>query len=208
MKRYELINELINRFGYKRYLEIGLDNGTCFASVNCHDKTSVDPAQGTYAHANPTYKLTSDTFFEYIAHRLPKFDIIFIDGLHHADQVERDIFNSLKRLNSGGSIVLHDCNPIQKNHQIIPRSAAPGAGPGNIWNGDTWKVVPKFRNENKTLGCLVIDSDHGLGWIHELIPVCDNYGYDISYESLDKNREKYLGLIDVSEFNNFMASLD
>ena len=199
MKRYELINKLISKFEYKRYLEIGLNNGECFKNIQCIDKTSIDPAQGFYFNSKPTYKMTSDTYFETVAHKLSLFDIVFIDGLHHSDQVEKDLYNSLKYLNPGGSVVLHDCNPIKKSQQIIPRSMAPGAGPGNIWNGDTWKVIPKFRNENKDFGCLVVDSDHGLGWIHESIPVCDNFSYDTSYESLEKNREKYLGLININE---------
>ena len=40
-----------------------------------------------------------------------RYDLVFVDGLHIADQVERDIVNSLAALAPGGMVVLHDCNP-------------------------------------------------------------------------------------------------
>ena len=92
MKRYEIINLLIVKNGYKSYLEIGLDNGLNFSKIKIDNKKSVDPALGQYSHAKPTYKLTSDDFFK---QNKDKYDIIFIDGLHHSEQVYRDIKNSL-----------------------------------------------------------------------------------------------------------------
>ena len=50
--------------------------------------------------------MTSD---EYFSKFKDKFDIIFIDGLHHYEQVKKDIFNSLEILNSNGIILMHDC---------------------------------------------------------------------------------------------------
>ncbi|MEN8250743.1 MAG: class I SAM-dependent methyltransferase [Bacteroidota bacterium] len=155
-KRHDLINMLIDHFLYKRYLEIGVDKSANFTSIRCESKTSVDPAEGLYAHAKPTYQITSDEFFRNVAPTLEKFDIIFIDGLHHHKQVNRDIENSLKYLNENGSIVLHDCNPAKEIHQSVPRKST-------LWNGDVWKSIVEFRNTNKELGCLVIDTDYGLG---------------------------------------------
>ena len=39
----------------------------------------------------------------YLNHCDEKFDLIFIDGLHHADQVKRDFENSLRCLNDNGA---------------------------------------------------------------------------------------------------------
>ena len=91
MKRHEIINLLITKNNYKSYLEIGLDNGFNFSRIEINNKISVDPALGQYSHANPTYKLTSDDFFSQNKNR---YDIIFIDGLHHSEQVYKDIKNS------------------------------------------------------------------------------------------------------------------
>ena len=52
--------------------------------------------------------MTSDDFFR---DNKEKFDLIFIDGLHETNQVDRDIENSLKFINKGGTILLHDCLP-------------------------------------------------------------------------------------------------
>ena len=51
---------------------------------------------------------------------LPKmeFDVIFIDGDHHFDQVKKDIYNSLYHLSDKGLIIFHDykrCPPFDIN---------------------------------------------------------------------------------------------
>ena len=115
-------------------------------------KESVDPAEGEYQYAQPTYKFTSDVFLNKIVNKKTKYDIIFIDGLHHEDQVDRDIQNSIKHLNENGFIILHDCNPINESHQIVPRIS-------KLWNGDVWKSIVKFRASKNDLGCITINSD-------------------------------------------------
>ena len=51
-------------------------------------------------------KSTSDNFFEKIDGE--KFDLIYIDGNHHADNVLKDAKNSFKILNKGGFIIFDD----------------------------------------------------------------------------------------------------
>ncbi len=199
-QRFDIINELIKNFEYKRYLEIGLDKGLCFNNVICKEKVSVDLAQNQYDYSKPTYKMSSDVFFNYIAPEQKKWDIIFIDGLHHSVQVDQDIKNSLKYLNNNGSIVIHDCNPLSEASQIVPRKQ-------RVWNGDVWKSVVKFRNENKQFGCIVVDTDWGCGVINKLIKVADPFDYKLEYASLEKNRKQYLGLINVDEFNSLLLNL-
>ena len=62
------------------------------------------------------------------------FDVIFIDGLHLADQVEKDIDNALKFIKEDGFIILHDVNPPTEWHAresyLFFNSPAAGA-----WNG-------------------------------------------------------------------------
>lgn len=187
--RWEFINEMIIRNGYKRYLEIGLDMGMCFRAISCDEKISVDPAEGNYAHANPTYKMTSDMFFDSVAPTLPKFDIIFIDGLHHSDQVDKDIKNSLNHINGSGLIVIHDCNPMTEEAQVVPRRSI-------VWNGDVWKSIVRYRDTGKW-NTFVLDTDTGLG----VIQVGYKKQYNIklpenweSFEVLDENRKEFLGL--------------
>ena len=91
MYRFEIINLLIKRFGYRNYLEIGLDDPrNNFLLIDCKKKESVDPypiEQHTNLNCdisnglsdlivdNLTYRMTSDEFF---AQNNGKYDIIFL----------------------------------------------------------------------------------------------------------------------------------
>jgi hypothetical protein len=88
MERFDIINHLISVNNYKSFLEIGTQNQINFSNVNIDHKVCVDPDP----ESNPTYLMTSDEFFKI---NKSKFDIVFIDELHHADFVYRDIINSL-----------------------------------------------------------------------------------------------------------------
>lgn len=187
--RHELINFLIEKFDLKNYLEIGVDNGSNYNKIICESKNSVDPAEDKYSHAKPTYKMTSDGFFKNEAKNHAPFDIIFIDGLHHSEQVDKDIENSIKFLTDDGFIILHDCNPLTEEVQIIPRTKI------GVWNGDVWKSIVKFRNSDSKLGCVVLDTDHGLGIISNKIWKNKKFKYDLEYKSLEESRKQYLGLI-------------
>jgi hypothetical protein len=72
----------------KSYLEIGVSGGENFQKIRCENKVGVDPEPTSPA----TIFLPSDDFFK---QNKETFDVIFIDGLHHSDQVLRDINNSL-----------------------------------------------------------------------------------------------------------------
>ena len=47
--------------------------------------------------------MTSDEFFK---NNKDQFDLIFIDGLHHYNQVKKDIINSVEVLKDGGIILM------------------------------------------------------------------------------------------------------
>ena len=130
--RWDIINQLIKDNGYQSYLEIGVYNKAWnFDKIKCKKKVGVDPNKSVGA----TFALTSDDFF---AQNKEKFDIIFIDGLHHNEQVQSDIHNSLNSLNENGSIVVHDCNPTTKEMQQVPRIQGE-------WTGDVWRAWVAYR---------------------------------------------------------------
>lgn len=205
MNRVILINYLINKFSFSRYLEIGIDQGLTFRGVTCEKKESVDPAMNLYAHAKPTHKMTSDQFFESIKNTDKKWDVIFIDGLHESHQVDRDIRNSIKHLSENGFIILHDCSPLKYEHQIVPD---PRQRTGTPWNGDVWKSVVKFRSNNLDYGCVVLDYDEGLGLINRKIQT-DNITLPepLNFENLEVDRESLLGLIQKENVQTFLESL-
>lgn len=187
MNRTEIIQLLIEKVKATSYLEIGVDNGVNFALINCDKKIGVDPNPTTTA----TYHLTSDDFFK---QNTEKFDVVFVDGLHHADQVYRDILNALDVLNDNGYIICHDMNPIKEEHQTIPFVSG-------HWNGDCWKAFAKLKRERKDLNMLVVDTDEGCGVItrgnQELISFSDE---ELTYANFDKNRKTWLNLVSVNEF--------
>ena len=146
--RFEIINKIINYKNYKKYLEIGCFKDENFDKININYKVGVDPVSGG------TIRDTSDNYF---IKNKDNFDIIFIDGLHHYEQVKKDILNSLNFLNDGGIILVHDCLPSRARDQMIPRSH-------ENWNGDVWKAIVEFRTK-KDLDTYVCMADQGLGLI-------------------------------------------
>lgn len=195
MNRIAVINYLIKKFNYETYLEIGVSTGECFENIIIKNKESVDPAIGQYIVAKPTHKMTSDDFFK---QNNKTFDIIFIDGLHHSEQVDRDINNSLLYLNENGTIILHDVNPMSELAQRVPRQS-------KSWNGDVWKSIVRHRLNNKEFGCISVDllpNDEGISVIKKsinnpmTIPVPDI----LSYDWFEKNRIEALGLMNINDF--------
>lgn len=152
MNRSELINQLIRKRGYRSYLEIGTFNGLNLKSVECPLKVGVDPDRKSKA----TLHMTSDAYF--LSHPTWQFDIVFVDGLHHADQVQRDVENSLAVLKPGGAILCHDMLPSSEALQIVPRRHA-------AWTGDCWKAFVALRARADLSMCTVTDEPHGVAII-------------------------------------------
>ena len=199
MTRFEIINFLIQRNNYHSYLEIGVmysggGPGTygcwcgCFELVNADYKVGIDPerVENSIGDKISTYKLTSDEYFD--NHPNHKYDIIFIDGLHEYKQVIKDIYNSLKALNPGGAIVIHDCNPpteISANTEYVPIEVS-----SHGWYGNVWKAIVYYRKLG--LNIKVVDTDCGCAVLTN-VP---------SWEELEKlpfshlnNRKEVLNLI-------------
>ena len=184
LTRIDVINYLIQRHAYTTYLEIGCEADLCFNAIVIDHRVGVDPVSGG------TIRTTSDKFFEENAET---FDIVFVDGLHHAEQVLRDIENSLLRLNNGGTIVVHELNPREEYLQVIPRLQS-------TWMGDCWKAWVHLRRTRADLRRFVLDIDTGIGVIklgHQSVVEDD---LPLTYENLDSNRIQWLNIIDQTQF--------
>ena len=196
MNRTTIINYLISKYKAKSYLEIGVWNGHNFDNIVCAKRIGADPSPEKLKNPELCKVMTSDEFF---AQNTEKFDAIFIDGLHHADQVLKDLINATKCLNPNGFIVCHDMNPVTKRAQEIPYS---GQG---MWNGDCWKALVQFRQEQGfAYDVNVINVDHGCGVITpkkhiEAIELFDVKEL-LTYENLEKNRAKWLNLIEFHDW--------
>ena len=162
MTRTETINRLIQENGYESYLEIGLGDGRNFRSVKCDYKVGIDPEFkdkkpiDEKGNLHDIVGLTSDSFFD--TWKSDSFDLIFIDGLHHADQVEKDIVNAWNCLNKGGAILIHDIKPHDEAMTIVPREQ-------KIWTGDVFRAWHGFKETYPKIKTEYIEETYGLGLI-------------------------------------------
>ena len=190
LNRWDVINILIKKNNYKSYLEVGTqDPNSNFNKIEIENKVSVDP----FPRGEVTFVGTSDEYFQSILEN-EKFDIIFIDGLHHDDQVLRDIENSLNHLSDSGIIVCHDCLPTSEHMQERNDH-------GGVWLGDVWKAIAKLRVERIDLDIKVIDTDLGCGLIKlgTNIPYITNENYLI-YSYYDLHKWALMNIISVEDF--------
>jgi hypothetical protein len=135
--------------------------------------------------------MTSDQYFA-LHHDF--MDLIFVDGLHHADQVERDIANSLNVLKRNGTIVVHDCNPTTEEMQIVPGQSQ------QAWTGDVWKAWVKLRATRADLTMAVVNVDNGCGIIRRGGQETIAMPEQLTYPLFEINRAKWLNLISIEEF--------
>ena len=179
INRIALINSAVRKVLDKKkdckYLEIGCDDNFVFNSIMLPDenKIGVDPRQGG------NHRMTSDEFF---SQNKKNFDIIFIDGLHHYEQCQKDVINSLKFLNLNGYIFIHDLLPLNWKMELVPRIQG-------HWNGDVWKVGYEL-SLIKNLEFKIANIDSGIGYLKKTS--------DVKYiklpELLNKRFKDYLNI--------------
>ena len=185
--RWDMIEYLIKKNNYKKYLEIGCDQNQLFSRINIQNKVGVDPASGG------NVRETSDNFFE---KNKDMFDIIFIDGLHIYEQVKKDILNSIRYLNDEGVILIHDCLPDSMAKQAVPRYKLQ-------WNGDVWKAIVDLRR-NTDLEIFTCEIDQGIGIIkknkNKSILKIDKPIEKLKFEDYYENYKNYMRIISLEEF--------
>jgi hypothetical protein len=168
MTRTDIINTLIERHGYKTYLEIGAV-GENFAGVNAERKTGIDiETEGNES----LLSCSSDELFE-AAGTGQTFDIVMIDGDSEQEQVEKDLRNSLAHLSPGGAVLLRGTWPKKESDTKQPHV------------GETFKALNYLYNRPDCLH-YTINVDGGITVIHkydrqmcstgrETIPVTGRY---------------------------------
>jgi hypothetical protein len=220
-----VISRIVEATRCKTYVEIGVNTGEIFFNIHSPEKIAVDPhfkfssaqrfkrtslhklSAGEREHF---FETTSDDFFQSNAGALKNgIDVAFIDGLHTWEQVMKDVDNTLKFLNDGGVIILHDCNPLNeagawpvKNSidEVLKLAGAGKIGGWNgMWNGDVWKAVAEIRSTRKDLNLFTLDLDWGLGILTRggmENPLAFTHAEieKMSYADLEKNRSSFLNL--------------
>jgi glycosyltransferase involved in cell wall biosynthesis len=191
LMRYDVVNQILKKLKLQRYLEIGVCDGEMMRRVNAPFRVGVDPAPQANAVSAATefFSMPSDQFF---AETSMEFDVVFIDGLHHADQAYRDIENACR---CSKVVVAHDSSPYTEAMQIVP----PIQGE---WTGDVWKAIARIRTEGRHT-VRTIDADYGVAVIipnrEEVVPTFPRE----TWGDLVAHRTELLGLLSPGEWEDW-----
>jgi hypothetical protein len=204
--RWDVLNLIAKTIGAETYLEIGVNDGECIKRIEVREKWGVDPnpTGDAIRHSDVLIPRTSAHFFSYVAPRLKmKFDLVFIDGDHHAEIVYDEVQNARAALSPKGVICLHDCNPHTEEMQRVPMQH------GKAWTGDVWKTVARLRSEGN-FKTRVVPFDYGTAI---LVPVTDGPGPSIKlpcdwdrllWKDLLTDRANLLGLLEPGEWDTWI----
>ena len=197
ISRQSIINSLFKKYNLLNptYLEIGVWTGNTFKYVNSTNKDGVDPGQ--YCDSEyVNFKTTSDIFFK--EHINKKYDFIFIDGLHTAHQVSKDLYNSIKNINDGGIIMLDDVFPHCKREQEALDLTKSGAQTGDVWKAvyDNLSILEEISDEvfffkNSERGNLVFKIKQNNNKNIIIDPAMPTKNVDGWYKGNDKEWLKY-----------------
>lgn len=184
------------------YLEIGIENGYTFSNTHFLHKVGVDPdPKCNNVDNGEIYKCTSDHFFNDInlldnssiisaENNKYSFDVIFIDGMHHCENVLNDFNNSINALTKDGTIFVDDCIPLNYNEQLkIPISHYYENNIlkyGEEWTGDVWKLIYHLLKKYKD-------------------KIVCNYFHNIAFRGIIKIqiKEKFEVIVTHDELNNY-----
>jgi Methyltransferase domain len=173
MTRDAVLQGLLALFAAPRYLEIGVSQGATFHSVAAPRKVAVDPVFHFDVEAarreNPDaayHDVTSDTYFGTIVDPAERFDVIYLDGLHTAEQTLRDLLNALAFLEPGGLIVIDDVRPTTHLAAIPDRRRFAQVreylgSRSKTWMGDVYKVVFFVDSFLQQLTWRTVAENHG-----------------------------------------------
>lgn len=186
--KHEIINRIITETEAKSYLEIGYGNGDNFNLIECENKISCDPSYKGID--DNVMSINSNSFFN--LNELGskhEYDAVFIDGLHHADQVRKDIINAMKC--NAKAIIVHDVIPHSKEMQEVPRNS-------KQWTGDVWRAVVGFIESYPDVNVVTYRADYGLTVIYPAGKKVKKHfeNKDLTYEDFKSNEISLLNIVD------------
>ena len=134
---------IINNFKVKKVVCVDIWEDENFKDEQHKNFNNYKKNINEFSNIVETFKGTSDSFF---LNQKDKYDLIYIDGSHEADQVYKDIKNSWKILNINGVLICDDYfyGNIYKNPDNVPSIA-----------------INKFVNdllENNSVGILCVNN--------------------------------------------------
>jgi hypothetical protein len=182
------LNDLVEKYQYKNYLELGIAQAETWNNVHAENKVGVD--------ANPKCEIdgvvisTTDEYFSKLDNDV-EFDLVFIDACHEKHHVKNDFLNSFDHLSDNGIIAFHDINSWTE------QGALPYSSHGDCY--EFWiSLVDNYRENCFSFAGFGKHQDYvglffknGLSKIDKKIFGDMEYGYQF----LCDNREKYLNSI-------------
>jgi len=211
-RRAAIIQEAIQRLGAATYLEIGVNRGDNFARIDALHKWGVDPIPPAETVLREVergaryFAMTSDEFFasqEQLL-RTQGIDVVLVDGLHAYRQSLTDVENSLRWLNPGGIIFMHDCCPASAAMATPAETPAEleryrASHPECAWTGDVWKTIVRLRATRPDLRTCVLDCDFGIGVVFpghadDLLGYTPEQIETMTYDDLAADVRRLLGL--------------
>ena len=134
---------IINNFKVKKVVCVDIWEDEKFKEEQHKNFNNYKKNINEFSNIVETFKGSSDSFF---LNQKDKYDVIYIDGSHEADQVYKDIKNSWKILNMNGVLICDDYfyGNIYKNPDNVPSIA-----------------INKFVNElleNNSVGILCVNN--------------------------------------------------
>jgi hypothetical protein len=223
INRSTITQSLIDKYGFKTYLEIGVESGKNFFPIKAGRKIAVDPylkfsplkqffkAIQYPANMNASYfRMESDRFFTEKADKVLQstpLDICLVDGMHEYAYALRDTENCLNRLAANGVIIMHDCNPQTPEASYTWAQWNEHQCQG-FWNGDVWKSIMHLRSLHRDINVFVLDADHGLGIVTRGAPenplsFTQEQIERFTYADLAANRQEWLNLKPAEYFKEY-----
>lgn len=168
-RKSDLANYLIGACGYRNYLEVcTIGNESRFSEIDRSRLSRCDRLLYRCADSftdgfDITFRSPDDRIdacMSEIGSRGIAYDIALVDSRHEYALSYRDIAETMKILRPGGTLIVHDCIPIDE------RSASPHevASP---WTGVTYKAFVDFVMADPQYPYAVVESDCGCGVIRK-----------------------------------------
>ncbi len=188
---FEMLDRVHQHLLPRTYIEIGVNTGRSLTlalpGTSC---VGVDPDPHLQYPAPPgswIFAETSDEFFA--SHDLAvlfggvPLDLAFIDGMHLFEFALRDFMNLERNAHADGTILIHDCLPVNVVSAGRERSSYP-------WSGDVWRLIVLLREQRPDLEVSVVDwPPTGVGVVRGLDP-----GSTVLADRYDELVERYLAM--------------
>ncbi len=173
ISRNRIVQAVLNLFDEPAYLEIGVNKGMTFNALTAKTKVAVDPkflfdtkAVSQEVPGTSFHETTSDDYFGNIATRDTAFDVIYLDGLHTAEQTIRDLINAISFLKPNGVIIIDDVFPSsyvaslpnRRETRLIRQASGDTAG---AWMGDVYRLVFFVETFCQQFSYCTVNNNHG-----------------------------------------------